>query len=161
LIPGVALPTPTEEEHMRRTVFTVLSLAVCLTVLAVPPLAAQSDSGHVYVLTYWKTLPGQGGAYATYMREVSYPYYDEVVRRGGMLSYRFVAQGAGTGDYTHLFIAEYENWDAVDDGLGEGGQAEVCQTVFGMPCEEKFEQYPDLTTVRTFVRTEFLYSLRR
>ena len=138
-------------------------LGVFFSLLAASPLAAQtddSDSGHVYVLTYWKTLPGQSAAYNTFIREHSLPYYDETVKIGPMVSYRFVALGVGSGDYSHVFIAEYENWDAADDPLPEGGQAAACQAAFQMTCAAHAENYPDLGTVRVFVRREILFSVR-
>jgi hypothetical protein len=136
---------------------------VILCLLAAPPLAAQSDQsdeGHVYALTYWKTLPGQNGAYQTFMREHSYPFYDELVKRGPMVSYRFLAKGAGFGDYTHVFIAEYENWDAVDDGVSSEVNAEACQAAFGELCSEHRANYPPGAEMRVLVGREILFSIR-
>lgn len=145
---------------MRRLVPAVLALTVFLASFAVMPVAAQSDSGHVYVHTYYKALPGQGNAYTTFIREVSFPWFDELVKRGMYVSFRIVGQGAGAGEYSHVFIAEYENWDAVDDQLEEGVAEEVCQALWSMTCEEKFAEN-DTSTMRTFVRQEVYYSLRQ
>ena len=140
---------------MRRFV----SIAVFLSIFAFVPLAAQNDNGHVFVTLYYKALPEQGAAYNNLIREYFFPYYDEIVKQGALVSFRIVSAWSGTGEYTNMLISEYENWDAVD--TPEDGAA-ACEAAFGMTCAEKQQEIGagDLAELRVFVRRDVWGSLR-
>ena len=135
------------------------SIAVFLAVFTVVPLAAQNDSGHVFLANYWKANPGQAAAYNNYIREYSFPYWDEMVRQGVVVSLKVTTVFAGNGEYTHVFIAEYENWDAMDDAVDANA---VCQAVFGMTCSEKQTEVgaEDLAALRTHDHRDVWFSAR-
>lgn len=140
---------------MRRLV----TIAALLSVIAFVPLVAQNDRGHVFTANFWKALPGQTAAFNKYEREFSYPFYDEIVKQGAMVSFRFVRVRSGSGEYTHVFIGEFEDWDAVD--APRDAEA-ACEAAFDMPCSEKRAEigFEDLNTLRTLVRREIFISLR-
>jgi hypothetical protein len=144
---------------MEATMRRLISIAVFLTVFAFVPLTAQNDSGHVFVTLYYKALPGQGGLYNRYVWEYGFPFYDELVRRGDVVSFKIVYGWSGTNEWTHMLISEYENWDAVDTPVDA---PEVCRAVLGMTCVEKQQEIgiENLADVRVFVRREIWGSLR-
>ena len=144
---------------MRRLVSAIIFLFLIVAAIPAEPLAAQDDTGHVFVANFWRALPGKAGEYSRFAAEFSHPYYDELIKQGAMVDFQFVAAWTGSADYSHLFIAEYENWDAVD---AERDGAAACQAAFGMTCAEKRAEIgiEDLATVREFVRREVWGSLR-
>jgi hypothetical protein len=143
---------------MRRLV----SIAVFLTIFAFVPLAAQDDGPNVVRVTYHKTLPGKAAAFNARTQE-TVPLFEELVRRGKLVSFQRLVQHAGAGEYTNLRIDEFADWDAVNDITSEDFDA-ACQTVFGMTREEKVaelaQKYGELPTLRTFIRREFYSSLK-
>jgi hypothetical protein len=143
---------------MRRLV----SIAVFLTLFAFVPLAAQDDGPNVFSVSFFKVLPGKAPAYQAYLN-VWAQYYEELVQRGRLVSFQFLRQGAGAGEYTNINLFEFLDWDAADDVSSEEAN-EVCQAVFGMTCQERdaafFEEYGELPTIRTPVRTEMFGSAK-
>ncbi len=121
---------------------------------------AVDGSGHMYLLTYWQALPGQEADYDTFIREHELPYYAELVKRAPLVSYRFLAMGVGSGEFSHISISEFENWDAADDDVDPGVLSEVCQAAFAMTCEQHRAQYPPGAQMRRLVRREALLSVR-
>lgn len=136
-------------------------LGVFLSLLTAPPLAAQADESetpHVYVFTYRKALQGQEAEYNRFVLEFSVPYYAELVKSTPLVSHRSLFLGAGSGEYTHLFISEYESWDAVDDPVAPEVLAAVCEAAFGMSCADHRAEFKPLDSIRKLVRREVLYS---
>ncbi len=92
-------------------------LPILLTLLALAaPLASQAKPGHVYWVLYYQSLPGKQEAYNKALADVSIPVFNELVKRNAIVSYLQLAQVAGSGEYTHIFMVEAVNW-AVVDGL--------------------------------------------
>ena len=140
---------------MRRLV----SIAVFLSVFAFVPLAAQDDGPNMFFTQYYKTLSGQNALFDRYAQEYGFPYYDELVRQGVIVSYTITRVRIPNSEYSHVVTRKYENWDAVNTSVNA---AEVCQTVFGMTCTEKRAEIgiDRVATVRRLVRTEVSASLR-
>jgi hypothetical protein len=149
-------------KHRRHPMRRLVSIAVFLTIFAFVPLAAQDDGPNVVRVTYHKTLPGKAAAFNARTQEMV-PLYEELIRRGKLVSTQRLIQQAGTGEFTHLNIREYANWDAVNDITSEDFDA-ACQTVFGMTMEERqaemVQKYGELETLRTRIRREFYSSLK-
>lgn len=122
--------------------------------------AQEDDTGYIYVFNYWQAVPGQEAVYDNFIREYSLPWYDEMVRRGPMVDFRFIRSWTGGEGYTHLFISVYPDWDSMDDGITAEERAAACQAAFGKPCAEHRALYPPGLEMRTWVRREVLYSLR-
>ena len=143
---------------MRRLV----SIAVFLSIFAFVPLAAQDDGPNVVRVTYHKTLPGKAAAFNARTQE-NVPLYEELVRRGKLVSIQRLVQYAGAGEYTNLRIDEFADWDAVNDITSEDYDA-ACQTVFGMTYQERqaelVQKYGELETLRTRIRREYYTSLK-
>lgn len=144
---------------MRHLVPVAAFLAViCLS--HAPARAQVDDTGYLYVFNYWKAVPNQAGAYNTFIREHSIPIYDELVKRGPLVDYRFLPSWTGGGDFTHVFISVYPDWDSMDEGVSAEENAAACQAAFDMTCAEHRALYPPGAEMRTWVRREILYSLR-
>jgi hypothetical protein len=106
---------------MRGNLPTLLAL---LTLAA--PLAGQAKPGHRYSVGYYQTLPGKFDASEKWIADVVLPVFDELVRRKVIVSYLQLAQTAGAGENTHLFIYEVPNWAGLDGftaRLNEAAQA--------------------------------------
>jgi hypothetical protein len=144
---------------MRYLVPLVAFVAV-LCLFPEPGRAQVDDTGYVYVFNYWQAVPGQAGAYNQFIQEHSIPIYDELVKRGPMVDYRFLPSWTGGGDFTHVFIAIYPDWESMNDGVSAEENAAACQAAFEMTCAEHRAQYPPGTEMRTWVRREILFSLR-
>ena len=141
---------------MRRLV----SIAVCFTVFAFVPLAAQDDGPNVFRVNFIKALPGKAALYSAAVQEYLVPRNEELVMRGYLVSYQTIRQNAGAGEYTHVHIFEYANWDAANDDA-QSVNDDACRAVFGgKTCQEKLAEYGDLSTIRVFVRNEFYTSLK-
>jgi hypothetical protein len=141
----------------------LVSLVAFLSLICLSPPSSSAqvdDTGYIYVFNYWKAVPGQGAAYNTFIREHSIPIYDELVKRGPLIDYRFLPSWTGGGDFTHVFISVYPDWDSMDEGVTPEENAAACQAAFNMTCAEHRELYPPGIEMRTWVRREILYSLR-
>ncbi len=99
---------------MRGMIFLAASL-----VAAAPPLAAQSDSGHVWLVGQWRAIEGHETAYSRAINEYSQPVFDWAVENGYIVSYLHLEladiREAGEGEPTHLLIIEFPSWEARDD----------------------------------------------
>lgn len=126
---------------------TLLPLTALLGFTA--PLAGQAKPGHVYVVGYYQVLPGKAQAYSKAIADVSTPVFDELVKRKVVVSYLFIAQNAGAGEYTNLAIIELANWaglDGFDAKLNEATQA-----VLHKSWSDATAGFPEL---RRFIRFE-------
>jgi hypothetical protein len=102
-----------------------LPTLIALLTLATP-LAGQAKPGHVYVVGYYQVVPGKAQDYSKAIADVSIPVFEELVKRKTVVSYLFLAQSAGTGEYTNLALVELANWarlDGFEEKLNEATQA--------------------------------------
>ena len=95
---------------MRRIVLA----AVFLSLATAAPLLGQAQSGHVYAIRYHQVHQGQNPAYNAIYAEDFRPVFDELVKRGVIVSYLDLTQSGGAGKTTHIVITEYAHWAALD-----------------------------------------------
>ena len=128
---------------------------VALAVLSLPPSAlAQSESGHVYEVSWYRAHPGVEGEYSEIYQEYIRPTYDEMIRRGTIVSYLDLVTTVGdTGEATHMLLVEYPNWAALD--ALEEKQDAAAMEVLGRPYNEIWEE--SVAPLRLQVRTQ-IYS---
>ena len=125
---------------MRRLV----SIAVFLSIFAFVPLAAQDDGPTVWEVMVIESLDAK---YTTYLQEVLYPVYDEMVRTGVLISYDVLVPWTGSGETTHMAIVEYPSWDDLD-GPSAAQYNEASQAVHGIPWTEVTADYFPLSEIR-------------
>ena len=125
-----------------------LPTLICLLTLAIP-LAAQTKPGHVYGVSYFQYLPGKGDAYNKALSEVSFPVFDEMVKRKTIVSYTALNQVSGAGEYSHIFIIEFSDWSAF--GAFYSKRNEAAQAVLHKPWNEAIAGFPEL---RRYIRSE-------
>ncbi len=135
---------------MRRTILA----AVFLSLATAAPLLGQAESGHVYAIRYHQVHQGQDAAYNAVYAEVLRPVFDELVKRGVLVSYLDLTQISGTGETTHMLITEASNWAALD-GIPQKLD-EASRAVLGKPFGEALG---DLAKIRDYLRTEYYTSI--
>ena len=143
---------------MRRLV----SIAVFFAIFAFVPMAAQDDGPHMYTATYIKEKPDKVGEYTKYWNEILAPMYEEFVKHDDMASYHMLGMWSGTGEYSHVFIIEWVNWDAMNDGLtavGSESWEAACQAAHGMTWAEAAAEV-DFAAIREIVRRDVTWSIK-
>ena len=55
-------------------------------------------------VSYFQYLPGKGDAYNKALSEVSFPVFDEMVKRKTIVSYTALNQVSGAGEYSSVLI---------------------------------------------------------
>ena len=95
---------------MRRTLFSL----ILVSVLCVPQLIAQAESGHVWMVIHYKAFSGHEAEYTTAMAEHSQPMLNRLVENGALVSYLDIQQNAGDGETSNMLIFEFLNWTARD-----------------------------------------------
>jgi len=55
-------------------------------------------------VSYFQYLPGKGDAYSKALSEVSFPVFDEMVKRKTIVSYTALNQVSGAGEYSSVLI---------------------------------------------------------
>jgi hypothetical protein len=88
-------------------------MAVALAVLVAGRVDAQVQSGRVYRVATYKAHTDRAGDYSEAYRDLARPVYDEMVRRGSIVSYRLLVKDSGSGDSTHMIIIEFADWASV------------------------------------------------
>ena len=127
---------------MRRMIPLVVSLLVI-----VPPLGAQSDSGHVWLVGQWRAYEGHERTFSQALAEVSRPVLDFMVENGDIVSYLHLeladVREAGEGEPTHLLIVELPARDVLDTWTTR--YIEAKWAVFGREASDelfaRFEQH--------------------
>jgi hypothetical protein len=66
------------------------SFLLCLA--AAGPAHGQDDSQHFFLVSTYRAHPGQEGEYNRVLTQKARPVLDEAVRRGAIVSYRFLQQ---------------------------------------------------------------------
>ncbi len=135
---------------MRRTILA----AVFLSLATAAPLLGQAESGHVYAIRYHQVHQGQDAAYNAVYAEVLRPVFDELVKRGVLVSYLDLTQISGTGETTHILITEASNWAALD--RTQQDLDEASRALLGKPFAEVLG---DLAKIRDYLRTEYYMSI--
>ena len=131
---------------MRRTLFSL----ILVSVLCVPQLIAQAESGHVWMVIHYKVFTGQEAAYTAAMAEHTHPALSRMVENGALVSYRDIQQNAGDGETSHMILFEFSNWAALDSF--PTANAAAVQEVFGTTVEEYMANF---TPHREVLRTEY------
>ncbi len=80
--------------------------------------------------------------------------FDELVKRGVIVSYVDLTQIGGAGKTTHIITTEYANWAALDGIQQELDEAS--RAVLGKPFGEALG---DLAKIRDYLRTEYYMSI--
>jgi hypothetical protein len=94
-------------------------LLAALLVVATPPLAAQSDSGRVWLVGQWRAHEGHEARFSQAIDEYSRPVFAWLVENDDIVSYLHLEladiREAGDGEPTHLLIIELPSWEARDN----------------------------------------------
>jgi hypothetical protein len=131
---------------MRRTLLNL----IIVSVLCVPQLVAQAESGHVWMVIHYKVFSGHEAEYTATMAEHSRPMLNRLVENGTIVSYLDIQQNAGDGGTSHMLLFEFPNFAAMDSFVP--AVVAAVQEVGG----ETYEEYvAHFTPHREVLRTEY------